>query len=47
MFPCDQKIKEMITNLSFDYYTNSPHQYQRKCIEKSMENMDLDSDVRM
>ena len=35
------RIKEMITNLGiFDFYTNSPFQYQIKCIEKSIENMD-------
>ena len=28
------RIKEMIVNLrSFDFYTNSPCQYQRKCVE--------------
>ena len=36
-------VKEMITNLrSFDYWINSPCQYQRKCEEKSMEKMDTD-----
>ena len=33
----------MITNLGiFDFYTNSPFQYQIKCIEKSIENMDTE-----
>ena len=33
----------MIANLrGFDCYTNSPCQYQRKCTEKSMENLDTD-----
>ena len=37
------RIKEMIVNLrSFDFYTNSPCQYQRKCVEKSLENMHAD-----
>ena len=37
------RIKEMIaTHRSFDCQTNSPCQYERKCIEKSMENMDVD-----
>ena len=28
------RIKEIIANLrSFDFYTNSPCQYQRKCVE--------------
>ena len=36
-------VKEMITNLrSFDYWINSPCQYQRKCEGKSMEKMDTD-----
>ena len=35
------RIKEMIANLrSCDFHTNSPFQCQRKCIKKSMENMD-------
>ena len=35
------RIKEMIANLkSYDCKTNSPCQYQRKCIAKSVENMD-------
>ena len=34
------RIKEMITNLrSFYFLTNSPLQYQKKCIEKSKENV--------
>ena len=33
----------MITNLrSFDCFMNSPCQYQRKSIEKSRENIDID-----
>ena len=37
------RINEMITTQrSFDCSTNSPCQYQRKCIGKSMENMDAD-----
>ena len=41
------RIKEMITTYrSFDCQTNSPCQYERKCIEKSMENMDVDVRVR-
>ena len=35
------RIDEMITNLGiFDFCTNSPFQYQIKCIEKSIESMD-------
>ena len=35
------RIKEMIANLKrYDCKTNSPCQYQRKCIAKSVENMD-------
>lgn len=38
----------MITNLGiFDFYTNSPFQYQIKCIEKSIENMDTEHYVRV
>ena len=34
------RIKEMITTLrSFYFLTNSPLQYQKKCIEKSKENV--------
>ena len=37
------RIKEMITNTrSFDLQINSPCQYQKKYIEKSMENVDTD-----
>ena len=37
------RIKEMITNpTTFDCQTNSPLQYQRKCVRNSMENMDTD-----
>ena len=37
------KIEEMIINLrSYNYVTNSPCQYQRKCIESSLENMDTE-----
>ena len=37
------RIDEVITKLrSFDCYTNSPCQYQRKCQGKSIENMDTD-----
>ena len=37
------RIKEMITNTrSFDLQINSPCQYQKKQIEKSMENVDTD-----
>ena len=37
------RIEEMIVNLrSFNYETNSPCQYQRKCIESSLENMDTE-----
>ena len=37
------RIKKINTNLwSSDCQMNSPCQYQRKCIEKSMENMDTD-----
>ena len=33
----------MIANLSsFDFQMNSPCQWQKKCMEKSMENMDTD-----
>ena len=40
------RIKEMITNVrSFDLQINSPCQYQKKYIEKSMEN--LDTNVRV
>ena len=36
----------MIINIrSFDCYVNSPHKYQRKCLEKRLGNMD--TDVRM
>lgn len=36
------RIKEIIANLrSFDGETNSPFQDQRKCLEKSMENMNI------
>ena len=36
-------MKKMITNLrSFDCFMNSPCQYQRKRIEKSRENIDID-----
>ena len=42
------RIKEMITNLGiFDFYTNSLFQYQIKCIEKSIENMDTEHYVRV
>ena len=42
------RIEEMITNLGiFDFYTNSPFQYQIKCIEKSIENMDTEHYVRV
>ena len=37
------RIKEMIASLrSFDCKTNSPCQYQKKYIEKIIENMDAD-----
>ena len=37
------RVKEAITNQGgSDWQTNSPHQYQRKCIEKIMENMAAD-----
>ena len=37
------RIEEMIINLrSYNYVTNSPCQYQRKCIESSLENMDTE-----
>ena len=37
------KIEEMIINLrSYNCVTNSPCQYQRKCIESSLENMDTE-----
>ena len=37
------KIKEMIANLrSFDLQVNSPCQYQKMHIEKSIQNMDTD-----
>ena len=37
------RIKEMITTQrSFHCETNSPCQYQRKCLKKSMENVDTD-----
>ena len=40
--------EEMITNLGiFDFYTNSPFQYQIKCIEKSIENMDTGHYIRV
>ena len=40
------RIKKMITNpRTFDYYTNSPCQYQTTSIEKCMEN--IDTDVRV
>ena len=33
----------MIANLSsFDFQINSPCQWQKKCMEKSIENMDTD-----
>ena len=42
------RIEEMITNIGiFDFYTNSPFQYQIKCIEKSIENMDTEHYVRV
>ena len=40
------RIKKMIANpRTFDYYTNSPCQYQTTSIEKCMEN--IDTDVRV
>ena len=37
------RIKEMIANLrSFDPQMNSPSRYQKKHVEKSIENMDTD-----
>ena len=40
------RIKEMITDLKgFDCYSNSPFQYQRKNVERSIEN--IDTDVRV
>ena len=37
------RIKEMPDNLrSFDLHLNSPCQYQKKHVEKSMENMETD-----
>ena len=40
------RIKEMITDLKgFDCYSNSPFQYKRKNVEKSVEN--IDADVRV
>ena len=37
------KIKEMIAYLrGFDLQTNSPCQYQKKHMQKSMENVDID-----
>ena len=40
------RINDMIANpRSFDRFTNSPFQYERKCKEKDIENMD--SDVRV
>ena len=39
-------MKKMINNLrSFDCFMNSPCQYQRKRIEKSRENIDIDIGV--
>ena len=40
------RINDMIANpRSFDRFKNSPFQYERKCKEKDIENMD--SDVRV
>ena len=40
------RIKEMPDNLrSFDLHMNSPCQYQKKHVEKSMENMETDVGV--
>ena len=37
------RMKGMITNLrSFDCKTNSPCQYLKKCMEKSIENIDTE-----
>ena len=42
------RINEMITTQrSFDCSTNSPCQYQRKCTERGMENIDTDVRVYM
>ena len=42
----NMRVKEMITKLkNFDCSTNSPSQYQRKCIEKGKENVDTDHGV--
>lgn len=41
--PCSNENREMIPNIrSFDCYIYSPYHYQRKFIEKSMEDMDTD-----
>ena len=41
------RIREMISNLrSFDCYTNSPCQYQWKCIEKSKEKTETDVRIK-
>lgn len=41
--PCSNENREMIPNIrSFDCYIYSPYHYQRKFIERSMEDMDTD-----
>ena len=41
------RIKEMIANLrSFDCPTDTHSQYQKKCLEKSVENINFDASVK-